>query len=105
MDALTAHQRQEEVQLLDVRTDPEWHAGHIEGSLHIPMDALGARLAEVDRERAVVVVCRSGSRSAVVAQALASVGFDTHNLDGGLVRWVGHRLPLTTADGRPGEVA
>ena len=54
--------------LLDVRTDDEWAAGRIAGSVHIPMDQLMQRLDELDER--VVCVCAVGARSARVAQFL-----------------------------------
>ena len=58
--------------LLDVRTDEEWAHGRIEGSVHIPMDQLVARLDEVDDR--VVCVCAVGARSARVAAYLNAPG-------------------------------
>jgi rhodanese-related sulfurtransferase len=53
----------------------------------------------LDRERPVVFYCRSGSRSALAAQAFAAAGFEAHNLDGGLKAWVTEGLPIEPADG------
>jgi rhodanese-related sulfurtransferase len=71
--------------LLDVRTDDEWAAGRIPGSVHIPMDQLMQRLDEV--EDRVVCVCAVGSRSARVAQFLNTQGREAVNLDGGVYAW------------------
>ena len=56
--------------LLDVREPAEWQAGHAPAARHIPLGQLGARSAEVPRDTAVYVICRSGVRSARAAQAL-----------------------------------
>ena len=96
--------RREEVQIVDVRWPNEWEAGRIEGALHIPLDDLDDRLDEMDRDRPVVTVCRTGSRSSAAAEQLRAEGFRAENLDGGLEAWAGRGLPLTTADGRPGAV-
>jgi len=56
--------------LLDVRTPREWQAGHIAGSLHIPLQHLAKRLHEVPRDRQVVVYCASGYRSAIAVGLL-----------------------------------
>ena len=72
--------------LLDVRSDAEWADGHIDGSEHIPMDQLLARLDEVGDE--VVCVCAVGARSERVAHFLQSQGRMAANLDGGLQAWV-----------------
>jgi rhodanese-related sulfurtransferase len=78
-----------ETYLLDVREDDEWAAGHIDGAVHIPMSGLLARIAEVPKDRDVVVVCKVGSRSAQVTAYLRQQGWETvRNLDGGVVSWV-----------------
>ena len=86
---------------LDVREPWEWSRGHIAGALHIPLGELGARLHELPRDRRIVAVCRSGSRSGAVVGALRQRGYDVVNLAGGLLSWHAHRLPLAAA----GEVA
>jgi rhodanese-related sulfurtransferase len=86
-------------QAVDVREQYERDAGYIAGTLHIELDQLSARAQELDRERPVVFVCRTGSRSALAAQAFAAAGFDAHNLDGGLKAWVQEGLPIEPADG------
>ena len=78
--------------LLDVRTDDEWAAGRIAGSVHIPMDQLMQRLDELDER--VVCVCAVGARSARVAQFLNAQGREAVNLDGGLYAWEGRGLPV-----------
>jgi len=60
--------------LLDVRTPAEHAQGHIEGSLNIPVQELGARMAELPRGRSVVVYCRSGGRSAAATSMLQTAG-------------------------------
>jgi rhodanese-related sulfurtransferase len=104
MDPQTAYERRDEVLLLDVREQQEWDAGHIEGSVHIPMGELGARQEELPSDRPIVAVCRSGNRSAAVTQALTRAGYEAHNLVGGVAEWKGQRLPLVDADGAPGAV-
>ena len=61
--------------------------------------ALVARDGSIDAARPVVFYCRTGSRSAVAAQAFAAAGYDAHNLDGGLKAWVADGLPLEPAEG------
>ena len=78
--------------LLDVRTDDEWAAGRIAGSVHIPMDQLMQRMDELDDR--VVCVCAVGARSARVAQFLNAQGREAVNLDGGLYAWEGSGLPV-----------
>ncbi len=96
--------RRDVVQIVDVRWPNEWEAGRIDGAAHIPQDELDERLAEIDRTRPVVTVCRSGQRSAAAAEQLRAEGFEAENLDGGLLAWVAEGRILTTPDGRPGAV-
>jgi rhodanese-related sulfurtransferase len=85
---------------VDVRERYERDAGHIADTLHIELDRLTAEADKLDRERPVVFYCRSGSRSALAAQAFAAAGFEAHNLDGGLKAWVKEGLPIEPADGQ-----
>jgi rhodanese-related sulfurtransferase len=88
-----------EAQLVDVREPYEHEAGRIAGGTHIELDRLPAEADSLDRERPLVFYCRSGSRSALAAQAFAAAGFEAHNLDGGLQEWVKDGLPIEPADG------
>ena len=92
------------VQVVDVRWPNEWTAGHIAGARHIPQDELDDRLGEIDHERPVVTVCRTGSRSALAAEWLRDDGFKAENLEGGLEAWAVAGLPLVTDDAAPGRV-
>ena len=88
------------VQLVDVREPYEHEAGRIAGDLHIELDRLPSEVERLDRDRPIVFYCRSGSRSALAAQAFAASGYDAHNLTGGLEAWVKNGLPIEPADGR-----
>jgi rhodanese-related sulfurtransferase len=94
----------EQLVVLDVREDDEWDAGHIEGSVHIPLRHLAGRFAEVPGAGQTLVVCRVGSRSAQATAYLVRQGVDAVNLAGGLTAWVGASRPLVTDDGRPPRV-
>lgn len=104
MDSAELSERLDAVQIVDVRERDEWDAGRIDGATHIPVDELDDRMGELDRDRAVVTVCRSGSRSAGAARRLVAAGFDAESLDGGLLAWAGAGLPLVDAGGGPGAV-
>jgi rhodanese-related sulfurtransferase len=84
---------------VDVREQYERDAGHIADTVHIELDQLTAAVDSLDRERPIVFYCRSGSRSALAAQAFAAAGFEAHNLDGGLKEWVKDGLPIEPAGG------
>jgi rhodanese-related sulfurtransferase len=80
-------------QILDVREDFEVAEGMIPKALHIPMGDLHARLNELDRSRPVIVVCRSGNRSARVADAPNTVGYTADTMTGGMIAWQRAGLP------------
>jgi rhodanese-related sulfurtransferase len=91
--------------LLDVREADEWSAGHAPGAHHLPMSELPHRLAEVPTDEDVVVVCRSGGRSARVVAYLMQRGWDNvRNLDGGMQDWEAAGRPLTSESGQPAHV-
>jgi rhodanese-related sulfurtransferase len=89
--------------VLDVREDDEWRAGRLEGSVHIPLRELGERYIELPTGQ-VLVVCRSGNRSAYATAYLNDQGFDAVNLAGGLIAWHDAGRPLTTDDEGSGRV-
>ena len=90
--------------ILDVREDPEWAAGHVEGSTHVPLSEIVQRVQDVPASDPLVVVCRVGSRSAQVTAWLRQQGREAVNLAGGLEAWQAAGRPLVTPDGRPGTV-
>jgi rhodanese-related sulfurtransferase len=103
--SVTVDEVTEGAYLLDVREDDEWAAGHAPDAQHVPMNQIPTRLDEVPDDREVLVVCRSGIRSARVVQFLRSHGRDkVHNLDGGLQEWVAAGRPLVTEAGSPAQV-
>lgn len=104
MDPRTVFENKESLRMIDVREQHEWHAGHVEGSEHIPMQELPDHLARIERDRPLVAICRSGIRSAHVVAFMRQQGFDIENLDGGLKAWVLAGLPLTSPDGGPARV-
>jgi rhodanese-related sulfurtransferase len=81
-------------QLIDVRADHEWEAGHIAGAVHIPLDELVERVSEIDKDRPVLLTCRGGNRSTMATTALAEAGFDAAKLSEGVVGWAEEGLPL-----------
>lgn len=89
----------EGAQLVDVRRPDEHVAGHIAGSTLIELDELPTRADAIERDRAVVFYCRSGSRSALATQAFRAAGYDAFNLSGGLLAWVERKLPVEPPGG------
>jgi rhodanese-related sulfurtransferase len=90
--------------ILDVREDDEWDAGHIDGTQHIPMMEIPARLAEISTDEQVLVICRSGSRSALVVGFLKHQGVDAVNVAGGIQVWAALGRPMTGPPGQPAHV-
>ena len=82
-------------QVIDVREDFEVAEGMIPGAIHIPMGQVQERLAEIDRSKPVIAVCRSGNRSSKVTQALEDAGFDVSNMAGGMIAWNEAGLPTS----------
>jgi rhodanese-related sulfurtransferase len=103
IDATTAA-TSTEVVLLDVRDFQEWMAGRAPAAVHIPMDEIVRRIAEIDRTRRVVCICRSGNRSSRVTQYLLDHGFDAVNMAGGMNAWASAQLPFVNHAGNPGVV-
>ena len=74
--------------LLDVRTENEVFISSIEGSMHIPMNDIPNRMNELDKNKEIVVQCKSGKRSAKVCEYLMQNSFqDVKNLQGGIIAW------------------
>jgi rhodanese-related sulfurtransferase len=84
--------------VLDIREENEFKEGHILNAMHIPAGRLADRMKELDkfRNRPLITVCRSGSRSGRTSAFLRKQGFTTvYNLEGGLLAWQNANLPLT----------
>ena len=87
------------VQVVDVREPDEYVGplGHIRGAKLIPLGTLLARIEELPRDRPLVMVCRSGARSAQATQLLQRSGFaNVANLNGGMLRWRGEGHAVET---------
>lgn len=75
--------RDSSVTLLDTRTAIEVARGRIEGFMHIPLDSLRERIAEIPKGKPVYVHCHSGLRSYIACRILTGYGYDCYNLAGG----------------------
>lgn len=71
------------VTVLDVRTPKEFAQSHLEGVLHIPVDDLRARMAEIPKGKPVYAICHSGLRSYIACMMLSQEGYECYNLAGG----------------------
>jgi len=74
--------------LLDVREQSEYDAGHIAGNTLIPTGSIADRLAEIPKDKEVVIYCHSGARSSRIFNFLTEEGYtNIHNMQGGIVAW------------------
>ncbi len=92
-----------EVAVLDVREPYEWAAGHVPGAVHVPLAQLPGRDDLVPDGR-VLVVCRSGSRSARATAFLNQRGSDATNLAGGMQAWARAGRPMVSETGGDAHV-
>jgi hydroxyacylglutathione hydrolase len=85
------------VQVLDVRRQPEWDAGHIEGATWWPLDNFKLAPPEIDRDAPLAVHCKSGYRSIIASSLLERAGFHhVLNVVGGFDAWQQAKLPVVT---------
>jgi hydroxyacylglutathione hydrolase len=88
--------------VIDVRGLTEWEAGHLPGAPNLPLGWLRGRLADVPRNRPLVVYCQTGARSAIAASLLQAHGYDeVANLAGGMAAWRAAGLPIAAGAGVP----
>ena len=78
--------REQGYDVLDVRSNAEFEAGHIPGSVNIPLDQLRERMGEI-QNRKLIVTCQVGQRGHTATLLLTEQGFDAKNLDGGFETW------------------
>ena len=81
--------------LLDVRTAEEFAEGHVPGATNIPVGELEAHLAEVPKDRPVVVYCRVGGRAALASSRLRERGYtNVSEMQGSMTAWEAAKLPV-----------
>ncbi|MBW6471038.1 MAG: rhodanese-like domain-containing protein [Methanosarcinaceae archaeon] len=86
-----------EVFILDVRTQEEFNAGYIEAATLIPVDELASRLGEVPEDAKILVYCRSGNRSVTASNILINAGYtEVYNMLGGINAWNNAKYPTIT---------
>lgn len=81
--------KNEDVNIIDVREDVEWTSGHIPQAKHIPLGQLMQRLDELDQNKEYIMVCAGGNRSSLACEFLSEKGYNVTNLVGGMSRWRG----------------
>jgi rhodanese-related sulfurtransferase len=83
--------------ILDVREPSEWNDAHIAGATLIPLGELASRENELPRDKEIVIVCRSGNRSAQARDILLKDGFtQVTSMAGGLNQWKGSGYPTVS---------
>jgi glyoxylase-like metal-dependent hydrolase (beta-lactamase superfamily II)/rhodanese-related sulfurtransferase len=95
VEALNERLQGSNLQVLDVRREPEWEAGHIEGASWWPLDNFKVAPPEIDREVPTAVHCKGGYRSMIACSLLLRAGFrNVVNVVGGFDAWQGAKLPV-----------
>lgn len=83
--------------VLDVRSPEEYASGHVPGAVNIPYDQIASRIAEVPKDKDVVLYCKSGRRAGIAAEVLAGQGYTRlQHLEGDIVAWVDKGRPVDT---------
>ena len=99
IDVTEAHRRWQagELVIVDCREEAEYDATRVEGVPLIPMSEFLARVDELPEDRPLAILCRSGSRSAQVADYLTATGDhgEVDNVAGGIIAWAAEGLPFT----------
>lgn len=88
---------QPDVQLVDVRTPEEFTEGHLENAINIDItaDDFDSKIAALDKEKPVMVYCKSGGRSAKASSRLNELGFkNISDLEGGIINWNSKNKPI-----------
>lgn len=81
----------EDIIVLDVRETAEYAFNHILNAISIPLGELEERAGELQKEKEIFVVCRTGNRSDMAAQKLKEKGFEkVFNVIPGMSKWTGH---------------
>ena len=94
-EALTILGQRSDLYLLDVRSPGEYQLARLEGARLIPIDQLSRRIAELPKDRPILVYCAVGSRSAQAVNYLARQGYpELYNLRGGIYAWAQSGYPV-----------
>ena len=88
--------------LVDVRAPEEFAQGHIPGAINLALPSLPQQMESLPKDRPIVMVCRSGRRSAMAAQMVTLAGYQEVYDLGGLLDWQAQGLPVSRGDNAPG---
>ncbi|MGD2061237.1 MAG: rhodanese-like domain-containing protein [Acidimicrobiia bacterium] len=81
--------------LVDVRTRQEWKTGHAPVARHISLASLENQMGRIPKDRTVLAICATGSRSARATAMLRGVGYEARNVKGGMRAWARAGLEVT----------
>ena len=93
VNELNSHLASGDYEILDVRRQGEWDAGHIESANFYPLDKFKAELPTLNGAKPTAVHCKSGYRSMIAASLLQRAGHDVTNVIGGFDAWDQAQLP------------
>lgn len=85
------------VNVIDVRTQEEWDAGHVPGAIHIPIAELqpeDPRLLDAKKDGPIYFICATGGRSGRAADSMSQAGFHSVNVVGGTKGWIAQGQPV-----------
>jgi phage shock protein E len=95
--SLLARGQEQRPLVLDVRTPEEYADGHVPGAVLIPHDQLAMRLDALERDRPIIVYCRTGRRSALAETLLRQHGHEVSQLQGSWLGWRAAGLEFQTS--------
>ncbi len=96
--------RNQQVTLLDVRGEDEWKAGHVPGSVNLPVGKLDQQAGSLPKGRPVIVHCQTGARAAIAASVLKAGGLaDVRVFAGGYAEWTAAGQPRVTGGSAVGS--
>lgn len=85
-----------DLQLIDVRTPGEYEAGHLDKAKLVPLQELESRVGEIDKNKPILLYCRSGNRSGTALKVLLGKGYSqAKHMEGGINAWQAAGLPVT----------
>ena len=96
--AATTIMNRKDAAVIDVRPAADFEKGHVINAVNIPMNGFKKQTGVLNKykDKAVIIVCRSGSQSQAACQLLRKAGFEeVYNLKGGVLAWENANLPLT----------
>jgi len=90
--------------IIDVREPNEYAELRAKGAVLLPLGGLNSRVKDLPRDRELLLMCRTGGRSANATQFLGANGFENvTNVSGGIMAWHKAGLPTTSGEADPGE--